>query len=344
MEITINLPGEKLVIKLWETITDKGIGCLLKPLQIKREGKALAEVQAEAMKIIAQAERDVEEIKLGKGTFIEGNFLPHSYIGTNTNQQNQTNKIEPYIDTNNLSQLVVTNSIKDAIRKEINVSKSLLIAESSLAGDSQEPSEGQVNEDWLYRWRDYAGDVSMEELQSLWGNLLAGEVKSPGKFSLRTLEFLRNLSKDDASKIETLATYLFKAMIYSRDEKLLTSKGITFEFLLDMQELGIVSGIETTGIITTYSSSSQDNFYLTLDYRNKALQISHENAQKTLTLQGYSVTNLGNQVFSLGNFNIDENYLETIGRNIKGQGFAVDIVDRVELNNKLTKYTNRRHL
>jgi len=45
----LEAPGENLLIKLWETLADKGIGSLFKPWQIKREGKATAEVQAEAM-------------------------------------------------------------------------------------------------------------------------------------------------------------------------------------------------------------------------------------------------------------------------------------------------------
>ena len=36
--------------------------------------------------------------------------------------------------------------------------------------------------------------MSSEELQTLWGRTLAGEIKSPGSYSLRTLDFLKNLS------------------------------------------------------------------------------------------------------------------------------------------------------
>jgi hypothetical protein len=344
MEITINLPGEKLVIKLWETITDKGIGSLLKPLQIKREGKALAETQAEAMKIIAQAEKDVEEIKLGKGAYIEGNFLPNSYSGSDTKYHSQTNKIEPYIDPNNLPQLLVSNGIKDAIRKEINVSKALLIAESTLAGDSQEPSERQVNEDWLYRWRDYAGDVSMEELQSLWGNLLAGEVKSPGMFSLRTLEFLRNLSKEEADNIHTLGRYVLAKDIFIDNENYLESKGISFEFLLEMQELGIISGVGSSGLRAEFSSTSKDEFLTHLKYHGKILQISNENALMKLSLPAYAVTKLGMQVLSLGKFEPDENFLRAIGKVINSKGFKVAIGDINMVNENITTFINKQFL
>ncbi len=41
----MDLPGEKLLIKLWETITEKGIGSLLSPWQTIRTGKARNEVR-----------------------------------------------------------------------------------------------------------------------------------------------------------------------------------------------------------------------------------------------------------------------------------------------------------
>ena len=39
-------PGEKLIIKLWESIADKGIGSLLKPWQIRREGRASIDLKS----------------------------------------------------------------------------------------------------------------------------------------------------------------------------------------------------------------------------------------------------------------------------------------------------------
>lgn len=37
---TMNWPGENLIIKLWESLTEKGVGSLLKPWQMRREGYA----------------------------------------------------------------------------------------------------------------------------------------------------------------------------------------------------------------------------------------------------------------------------------------------------------------
>ncbi len=63
-EINI-IPGEKLIIKIWESTFDKGLGGLLSPYQIKHEGKARTEVRKNEMLVLAQAWRDAEDI--GKG-------------------------------------------------------------------------------------------------------------------------------------------------------------------------------------------------------------------------------------------------------------------------------------
>ena len=52
----MDVPGEKLLIKLWETIADKGIGSLLKPWQMRREGRAAIGVCREELLALAQAE------------------------------------------------------------------------------------------------------------------------------------------------------------------------------------------------------------------------------------------------------------------------------------------------
>ena len=43
----MEFPGEKLVIRLWETVTEKGIGSWLRPWQNRREGRAQIDVQQE---------------------------------------------------------------------------------------------------------------------------------------------------------------------------------------------------------------------------------------------------------------------------------------------------------
>jgi hypothetical protein len=63
-----------------------------------------------------------------------------------------------------------------------------------------------VEPDWLLRFFDDCQLISDENLQSIWGKILAGEVAKPGKYSRITLSILKNLSKDDALLLEKVAS------------------------------------------------------------------------------------------------------------------------------------------
>ena len=64
----MEFPGEKLVIKLWETVAEKGIGSLFKPWQMRREGRASIQLKSEELIMIAQAEHYADLIRKGKAS------------------------------------------------------------------------------------------------------------------------------------------------------------------------------------------------------------------------------------------------------------------------------------
>ena len=62
-----------------------------------------------------------------------------------------------------------------------------------------EDAKADVDDDWLNLFARLAEDKSSDELKGLFGRILAGEIRSPGAFSLRTIQFLSTLSKEDAT-------------------------------------------------------------------------------------------------------------------------------------------------
>jgi hypothetical protein len=54
-----------------------------------------------------------------------------------------------------------------AARLEINAPKTTLFADEQLASDTQVPPDRNVDENWLFAWREQADKVSTEDLQRL---------------------------------------------------------------------------------------------------------------------------------------------------------------------------------
>ena len=69
----------------------------------------------------------------------------------------------------------------------------------------------ETDHDWTARFFGEVKDVSSEEMQALWGRILAGQIQRPGTTSMRTLGILRDLDTSTArlfSKFCSAALYL----------------------------------------------------------------------------------------------------------------------------------------
>lgn len=334
----MDFPGEKLVIKLWETLTEKRIGALLSPWQAGRKGRARNEVRRHEILMLAQAEADAADIRSGKKQLRpDGTLLLTSAVGI---PPSADERIEPTLALSTAVEYGSRAAAAAAARSEINATKAILFAEEQLATDAQVPSDRNVDEDWLFAWREHAGKVSTEDLQRLWGSVLAGEVKAPGRYSIRTLEFLKTLSKVEAEMISKLASYVIDGRVARGQQEYLKSKGLSLSMLLQMQELGVVSGIEALGLTTTYQSVVEGKFIQALVSHSKALIVEHEDASKTLEFETYMLTAVGRQVLGLGSFEPDIEYLCLVGKEFAKKGFSVKLADWQDVSDTEGRYFN----
>lgn len=341
----MDFPGERLVIKLWETLAEKGVGSLLSPWQIGREGKARNNLRREELLMLAQAEVDTADIRSGRKCLEKnGNLvlLKNKPSTDSTPVPYTFEKIEPTISFQSLADVSVRITATDEARREINASKAVIYAEEVLSTEPQIPPDRSVDDDWLFTWRDYAGGVSTEDLQQLWGKVLAGEVKSPGSYSLRTLEFLRGLSKVEAEQISRLAGFVIEGRIIRSLN--LNDHGVTFNLLLEMQELGLLSGVEAPGLTTQFKSGASERFARALRSNGKALVIEHDDPSKVLTLEVYTLTGVGSQLVGLGSFPANLNYLRLAGKEIIKQGFTVHLADWIQTTESGGNYFNPEKL
>ena len=308
----VEAPGEKLLVRLWETI-EKGISGLLNPWQMRRTGRARIDVLREERLALAQAERDIEQVRSGRKRFTADFQLVEDPPDDETTAgQDATSRA-----------LVATarrNLLLEQMRSEVNVRRALLHAEAELEGDAQAPPDRTVDDDWLFRWRNSASKVSSEKLQTLWGRVLAGEVKSPGSFSLRVMEFLKTLSQEEARWIEKLAPFVIDgSFVFSGSQDLLESEGISFVHLVELQDLGIITQA-SKGLRTSIPIPKSGRGLLS---HNRVLVVTPKAEKANLGLDAYRLTSLGSQVLRLGSFTAHETYFRSVGKEIKRQGFKV---------------------
>lgn len=328
-------PGEKLVEKMWETLAEKGVGYLLKPWQTIREGNAQVEVRRREMLALAQAEADAADIKAGRKRLQKDGTLLAIANGDDSNVLvlcSTDGRTEPTLNIDKLVLDAAATNVADHVRREVNVARAVIMTEEILIQDSKDPPEATIEDDWLSTWREHVGRISSEELQRLWASVLAGEIKAPGTYSLRTLEFLRTLSKAEAEKIARLASFVIDGAIIVRNvNAVFEANQIRFSTWLEMQELGILTGVEALGLTMTYPSADPNRFVKGLVSHGKVLVIERE-GQHELKINVYMLTTLGKEIMSLGKFSANVDYLVTVGRQFVSEGFKVQLAEILEEN------------
>ena len=67
-----------------------------------------------------------------------------------------------------------------------------------------------VDPDWFQQYCELVLEISNKNMQQLWAKILAGEIATPGKFSLKTLHSLKRMSYKEALALQQAANLSFK--------------------------------------------------------------------------------------------------------------------------------------
>lgn len=109
-------------------------------------------------------------------------------------------------------------------------------AKACVAAD-EAVSDEKVNDDWLNRFNAIVEEVSEETMQNVWALILSGEIKQPKSFSLRTLDVVKNMTKEEAD-------LYVKAMQYMcLDNFILTGSeyGVSLDDVIKLIDMGVMS-------------------------------------------------------------------------------------------------------
>lgn len=139
-----------------------------------------------------------------------------------------------------------------------------------------------VEDDWIAHFFDKCRLVSDQEMQLLWAKVLAGEVNTPGGFSIRTLNVISTMNRVDASIFQRLSNFVFNIggkdvpMIFYNKGEIYTENGLTFPVLSYLDELGLIKFDHVAG----YSLIVSDGHYdpCQLKYFTRSAKIVFEGA------------------------------------------------------------------
>jgi uncharacterized repeat protein (TIGR03899 family) len=184
----IGKPLEKLI-----EVISKGVGMVYKPYA---ENKQLDNDIATIKKVKEAIGPNEQNLQIS--------YTKKDGVSISTPTKQDLNlQITPPLEERSQTKLEYQN-----YKKQINI-ESITQGTADMLALEESVDNNPVDEDWITRFFSYAEDISNGEMQKIWSKVLAGEIKKPTSFSLRTLEALRNITEEEAQSFNKFARLAF---------------------------------------------------------------------------------------------------------------------------------------
>lgn len=212
----------------------------------------------------------------------------------------------------------------EAMRQEDNLESVLEIAAKEVLSIDM-VSDDPVDDDWITRLFNIVKDVNSKEMQYLWGKILAGQIATPGSFSLRTLEIVRNMSRTDAEIFQRVLPFIIrynKTYFISSDTELNKHYGLRYSDILALDECGLMN---SSGMVSLHLNIS-DNMQVQY-YTNERVMITknRDNGQKKISFGVFSLSNVGIELYNILQHSINTDYFIDFTKEVRNANKKVII-------------------
>ena len=166
--------------------------------------KPLVEAATEAVAKNASKAKDVLTTEGIKRWNAEKKAISDANIATTqTASQMLTDKMKEIGVPEEYAKKAIINELETIVNKRSILDKIFGRTERILQNTPQDDTDpnhkiGEISDDWLNQFREYACQKSSEEAQDLFSKVLAGEIRKPGSFSLRALTTLSDMDQNVA--------------------------------------------------------------------------------------------------------------------------------------------------
>ena len=232
----------------------------------------------------------------------------------------------------------ITQSIEFQGRKRLAKSSSVVESAADELGD-KEVADHKPDPDWTARFFDCVQDVSSGDMQKIWARILAGEVESAGKTSLRTLDTLRNMTKTDAAMFTAICDFVMgEDFVFVDDKYMERLSALQYGNLLHMQECGLIT---TEPFLRNQFSWNESN-RIQVRYQGYLLLITRNpSSERTLDIPATPLTTAGRELSRIAGSKFHMEYLQAFAGFLRSKNCQLHYLsDRMTLPDGRAAYTN----
>lgn len=195
-----------------------------------------------------------------------------------------------------------------------------------------------VSEEWLERFMDSAGFVGTEEIQWIWGKILANEFERPGSTPPNMIRILSEITPELASAFRYICSMCMwilpldeKGDIqdsikqtfvpYNKNDKIFRERGVSFNVLNELETLGVIRFESLAGYVS--KGITADKVLICI---GDQLEVVEEYPRENLPIGNVMLTSTGEALGAITDFVEISDYYEMVKKYMldKGVKFAED--------------------
>lgn len=239
-----------------------------------------------------------------------------------------------------------TKFAQKIIRERVNVDQVSRIAAdelkfepSSIASDNA-PEAPPISEDWLNAFESEAAQMSSEQMQRLFGKILAGEIRKPASYSIKTIKLMSQLDNRAAALFKLLCSLsisvrilesnvIFDARVVSMGNagsNSLQAYGLGFEALNCLQEYGLIISDYNSYMDYRMAVVYSGKIGLPMTYQNKSWALFPKVASpvpQELRVDGVALSRSGKELLSIVDIEPNEQYTVVLKDFFDQKGMAM---------------------
>lgn len=231
-------------------VVAEGVGGISRPILARKNADAKAHEIRTIAEVIAESQRLLGPMKYNDGVIAV---------------ESANNKEAAELPDAKFEQRVTSRMAYQEAKRQSNLERITQNAAGEFDGNERLGAE-RPDSDWTARFFRIAEDITTDQMQALWGKVLAGEVKRPGTFSLRTLDILKNISQKEAEVFVQVARIAIvagdRAFVPNTDRQKSLEQhfGIGFVDLLLLREIGLLAPTDLEYSLFPAKEDSQSVF------------------------------------------------------------------------------------
>jgi uncharacterized repeat protein (TIGR03899 family) len=304
------------------------------------------DVKTEVYKIKELAKAKAEEI-----TIISQAMLESSVLKRDIDYKDKIISISSSSDMQKSVSLALEERISQRTsyqenKKQLNLENITSLAAEQLTKEETVTDE-PLDEDWITRFFRIAEDISNEDMQALWAKILAGEIKKPKSFSVRTLEIIKNISQREAEVFKQVANFAITENMKSYflftggAVSIYNNKAINFNHpfndISTLKEIGLLQSIDLISLSYNKPTAKSRKYFL---LGKKIILWEQDENKNYMSFNVELFTTAGNELLQLIDKTAPREYINVFENALEDPNYDMIEADFVEYKDNILHFDN----